>query len=138
MTTLKIWVVLALLLPVVAAAPASAAVEPQTSNGTPYVSGGVSAEEQAEMRQMRAQYPLHLLFAVQGSGEYLADVGVAIVDQQGRKVLDAVAQGPFLYAKLPAGTYRLTATSDGHPIARSVTVPQTGSVEERFYWPPAR
>lgn len=138
MTTLKMRAVLALLVPVLTAAPALAAIELQSSHGTTYVTGGVGAEEAAEMLQMRAQYPLHLLFAVQGRGEYLADVGVAIFDQQGRTVLDAVAQGPFLYAKLPAGSYRLTATSDGHPIARSVTVPQSGSVEERFYWPPKR
>lgn len=136
MTAVKVWAFLALMTPVLAAAPASATMEQQSSNGTSYVSGGIGLDEAAEMQKMRAQYPLRLQFAETGRGAYLAGVAVTIADRQGRTVLDAVSDGPFLYANLPAGTYRLTASSDGRPIVRSVTVPQSGFVDERFYWPP--
>jgi hypothetical protein len=135
MKPIEAWLAPALLISLLAATPAFADVTPQTTNGITYVSGGVGADEEAAMQQLRPQYRLRMLFAVQGGGDYLADVPVTIADPKGRTLLEATAQGPFFYANLPAGTYRVTATSDGRAITRTVTVPETGAVEERFYWP---
>jgi hypothetical protein len=128
----------ALLVSLLAAIPAFADLAPQSANGITYISGGVGADEEAMMRQMRPQYRLQMLFAVQRTGEYLADIPVTIAGPQGRTVLETTAQGPFLYANLPVGTYRVTAASDGRAITRTVTVPKTGAIEERFYWPAQR
>jgi hypothetical protein len=134
MRTIETWGASALPVSLLAATPAFANLAPQSANGIAYVSGGVGADEEATMRQMRQQYRLQMLFAVQGTGEYLADIPVTITDPQGRTVLETTAQGPFLYANLPAGTYRVTAVSDGRAITRMVTVPKRGAIEERFYW----
>jgi hypothetical protein len=54
------------------------------------------------------------LFATKGSpNEYLADIKVEIKDKNGKLVLDAVVQGPFLLAKMPPGRYSVSADNDG-------------------------
>lgn len=108
-------------------------IQPKTMNGVAYVSGGIS-DERVYMESVRSQYPLQLMFAVAGSGEYLADVTVDIADQHGKTVLRANSEGPFFFAKLSPGSYKVSVSSDGVTKAKSVTVPQKGSVEERFYW----
>lgn len=132
MKTIRAWAVTALLVSL--ATPALADLAPQTTNGITYVSGGVGDDEVAALQQVRGQYRLHLLFAVQGNGEYLADLPVTIANAQGLTLLQATSDGPFFFANLPAGTYRITATAEGSAITRTVMVPSSGGVEERFYW----
>ncbi len=136
MTTAKQWAALLMLAVVVGAGPALAGMEPQTRTAPP-----TSAAASAPTRRRRCERSARTIPCTCCSPRQVAaptspSVAVTIADRQGRTVFDAVSDGPFLFAKLPAGTYRLTASSDGRPIARSVTVPQSGSVEERFYWPP--
>jgi hypothetical protein len=138
MRTIEAWGAPALLVALLTAAPAVADMTPQTANGITYVSGGVGADEEAAMQQMRPQYRLRLLFAVEGRGEYLADIPVTIAGPKGDTVLQTTAQGPLFYANVPAGSYRVTAARDGQAITRTVSVPKTGGVEERFYWPAQR
>ncbi len=138
MRTATSWVALSLATVLLAAAPAFASVQPRTTNGITFLTGGVGDEEEREMQAMQGQYPLRLLFAVKGRGNYLADVDVTIRDRQGRTVLATTSDGPFLYADVPPGAYRVTAVSAGREMTQSVTVPQRGAVQERFYWPPLR
>ena len=56
---------------------------------------------------------MRLMFALAGSGEYLADVTVKLVDAYGDTVLDAVSDGPLFYARVPPGRYRITVASAG-------------------------
>ncbi|MFZ2404477.1 MAG: carboxypeptidase regulatory-like domain-containing protein, partial [Methylobacter sp.] len=58
-------------------------IKQQTQGEVPFVSGGVGGDEQNAMQAMRADYNLHLLFSIQGTGEYVSDVKVSIADSSG-------------------------------------------------------
>ena len=95
---------------------------PQTQDGITYVSGGIADDWQQAMEAQRGQYNLHLLFAQVGTGAYFANVPVEITDSSGRTVLSAVSQGPFFYARLQPGSYRVTATHAGQAITKTAYV----------------
>jgi opacity protein-like surface antigen len=95
---------------------------PQTQGGITYVSGGIADDWQQAMESQRGQYNLHLLFAQLGTGAYFANVPVEITDSSGRTVLSAVSQGPFFYARLQPGSYRVTATHAGQAITKKAFV----------------
>ncbi len=109
-------------------------IEPQMQNGIAYVSGGVGSQNQRELRAVESNYNLHLLFAVKGSGEYLADIPVTIADAKGRVLVEAKAEGPFFFARLPAGRYRVTAGTGSTAMTRTVSVGAHGSADQSFYW----
>jgi hypothetical protein len=110
-------------------------LEPQTTaGGIRWVSGGIGFAESHELKKIENEYNLRLLFAVRGTGEYLADVVVIIQDHQGQPVLEATAFGPRLLAQVPAGTYTVTATVGGETESRRITVPHNGSAVQSFYF----
>ena len=92
-----------------------------SASGVAYVSGGVGDDSQDRMAGMGRDYNLKLMFTL-NEGNYLADVNVAVADARGNKVIDDVANGPFLFAKLPAGQYTVTATYEGKSQTRKVSV----------------
>ncbi|MEY6433950.1 carboxypeptidase regulatory-like domain-containing protein [Thioalkalicoccus limnaeus] len=107
-----------------------------TPEGHPYVSGGIGVSEREELARIKSEYNLRLLFAVEGSGEYLSDIQVRIDDASGMTRLTATSKGPWFYARLPPGRYNLTVDAAGQVQARPVTVPAHGAAERSFYWPP--
>jgi len=100
-----------------------------------YISGGIGGGQRAAMRATAPNYNLHLLFAVEGSGAYLSDVKVTAANQQGDVVLDATSDGPYFMAKLPPGTYQITADDGtGGTQTREVKVPAHGAAPISFFW----
>jgi len=98
-----------------------------------YVSGGVGESARSEMRRIGGDYNLHLIFS-EPTGAYLAFVDVVIEDERGRRMFDTTSQGPWLFADLPPGTYRITARSrDGVFITRTIDV-GTRPIEVNFTW----
>ena len=77
-----------------------------------YVSGGIGLDESEALKAAAKDYPLALTFAAQvgGKADYVADVTVAIHDGQGKPVLRATSEGPYMLVKLPAGDYKVSAT----------------------------
>jgi hypothetical protein len=124
----------AVLLLVVKPLPAGAQLAPQTQGGVTFVSGGVAEDSEQAMNAMRSQYNLHLLFAQQGTGAYFADVPVQIIDAAGTTVLNAVSAGPFFFARLQPGRYRVVASHAGNAISRMADVPAVGGVDLNYYW----
>jgi len=110
--------------------------EPEVASGVPYISGGIGASGREEMQELKSKFNLRLLFAIQGSGEYLADVKVRIDDASGPTLLTAVSQGPWFYASLAPGRYRLTVDNAGQSQTREVTVREGRATEQSFYWAP--
>jgi len=127
---------LALALPLYAATTSPL---PQThrQGDVTYVAGGVGQGEAQAMKQAAVRYPLDLLFTAGKRGEYLADVHVAVKNQAGHTVLDVVADGPMLFAQLPAGRYHVKAEYEGHSMRRDIRVTTQGGHWVDFNWPHA-
>ncbi|APR34798.1 hypothetical protein [Paraburkholderia sp. SOS3] len=110
---------------------------PVERNGVTYITGGVGEDEAHAFRQAAPRYNLRLTFASK-TGQYLSDVDVRISSGE-RTVLAVRTDGPFLFVRLPAGSYRVSARDRQVTEARQVAVPRTGGVDLRFYWDdPAR
>lgn len=115
-----------------AAAP-GADLAPKKRDGITYVSGGVGLESRAAMEAMAKDYNVKLVFALE-SGEYVAGVRVDIRGASGAKLLEAVADGPWLMARLPAGEYTIGATYAGKTQSRKASVKATGRQALHFRW----
>ncbi len=96
-------------------------------------SDGVTLESREAMMATARDYNLHLGF-VQADGSFLANVEVAIQDAKGGAVWSGMAAGPLLFARLPAGSYVVTATADGRTLKRTVKTAGGGAVNY-LRWP---
>lgn len=109
-------------------------LEPQTQGGVRFVSGGIGESERYAMQAMKSDYNLNLLFAVKGSGKFLADVNVRIADAKGNTLVETVADGPYLFASLDPGNYTVTAEKDGIAKRQKVRVGSGKTASLSFYW----
>ncbi|MDQ5908221.1 MAG: hypothetical protein QG599_312 [Pseudomonadota bacterium] len=114
--------------------PASGLIEIQESQGIRYASGGIGEGERAELNALSAQFSLRLLFAMQGSGDYLADVGVNIMDARGGIVLKAQSRGPWFFAQLPPGAYTVDVEAVGQMHRQAVRIGGRQQSRLNFYW----
>ena len=105
----------------------------QNDQGIRYISGGVSEDERAELETLSGQFNLRLLFAMQGSGNYLADVRVRILDPSGAVVLSAEAKGPWFFAQLPPDTYTVEVSTPDQSQRQTLRIDQQQS-RLNFYW----
>jgi hypothetical protein len=101
--------------------------------GIPYVSGGIGLDEREAMSEIASEYNLKIVFALK-EGNYLADASVLINNAQGKTVLDAVSEGPWLYVRLPAGQYAVTATMMEKANTEKVQIKPAGQSVLHFYW----
>lgn len=108
-------------------------IQVQDYRGVRYTSGGVGESERAELNALSGQFNLRLLFAMQSSGDYLADIKVIIVDKRSETVLSAESNGPWFYAQLPPGTYTVEVSTPDQTQRQPVTI---GARQSRlnFYW----
>jgi hypothetical protein len=74
------------------------------------------------MRALSADYNLRLTFATKQTGAYRSDVQLSIADAKGNSVLNVADTGPMVFARLPAGTYRISASAEGKTFKRSVRI----------------
>lgn len=109
----------------------------QQSGSTSYVTGGVPHEQIAAFKQSAHNYPLNLeIYERDGNrNEFTADVAVKLINKSGDVVLDATTAGPFLWANVPAGQYKLQATLNGKTIERHVAVNGSGSTRAIVVFP---
>jgi hypothetical protein len=109
-------------------------VEQSEYQGIPYVSGGVGSEEREQFDAIGKNYSIKLVFAGK-SGEYVEDIKVEILDSIGKKVLNAVSEGPWFFSKLPPGKYTVTVTRMGKEKQKKVTIGKNQKQTTlRFYW----
>lgn len=106
----------------------------QDYQGIRYVSGGVGEGERAELDALSNRFNLRLLFAMQGSGDYLADVRVTVVDSRGTVVLNAASNGPWFLAALPPGAYTVEASALGQTQRQTANIGGSGQLRLNFYW----
>jgi hypothetical protein len=101
----------------------------------PALSGGVGSGARAMLSSEAApEHNMKMVFALE-SGNYLADVAMKVKDANGRTVIDGVSDGPWLYAKLPSGSYTATATYNGRTVTQHFTVGRSGQHVVYFRWP---
>lgn len=109
-----------------------------SDRGIRHISGGVGLDERAEMEALSSQYNLRLIFASQGSGEYLSAVQVKIEDAQGKTLLTAESKGPWFFAQLPTGNYvvEVVAPPEAQQRPQRKTIHVGASRQSRlsFYW----
>lgn len=128
----------ALLLGLAGAALAQQGLPPlQTSGSVSYITGGIGLDESAAMKTAEKDFALSLLFAQSKRGEYLSGVKVSIKDKAGKTVLETVSDGPMLLARLPAGTYKISAEHEGKVMVKTVRVAAKGVTRAGFVWNPA-
>jgi len=108
-------------------------LEVRSFENIPYISGGVGSEERETLRAMTHGDNLQLSFAL-ADGKYLGGAEVTIKDNMGKEVLEAAADGPLLFAKLPVGSYTVQATTMGQTLARNVSIPSKGQAQIYFTW----
>lgn len=96
----------------------------KASGDVSYVTGGIPYEQLPAFTQARSQYPLNIeIYEKDGAKNgFTADAGVKLIDRSGNVVLDAKAEGPYLWAKVPAGPYRLQTTLNGKMKEQRVSV----------------
>jgi hypothetical protein len=112
-------VMIGLFLAFMASLPAGAAVkmecpalQEQNLGGIRYMSGGSELDKDGTMRHMVDGYNLGLVFA-RDTGEYLSNVQVTIQGLGYSGYLETESCGPWFYARLPRGEYRVTVDYNG-------------------------
>ena len=108
--------------------------QPQTMKGVTFVSGGIGDEERQEMLTIKKDYNLHLTFVDKGTGAYMAGVMVKVLDTKGTTILDSVSVGPFFYAKLIPGKYRVTASFNGQEQTQPTVISTKKAVSKSFHF----
>jgi hypothetical protein len=105
--------------------------------GIRHVSGGVGESERIELNALSNQFNLRLMFAMQGSGEYLSAVRVNILDTHGGSILNTEAKGPWLLAQLASGDYTVEASVPSQvqqPQRQTVHIESSHQSRLDFYW----
>ena len=118
--------------------PASRLMQVRVEQGIRYVSGGVGERERAELNALSNQFNLRLMFAMQGSGEYLSAVRVNILDPRGGSVLSIESKGPWFLAQLAPGDYMVEVSSTDQasqqPQRQKAHIEGSGQSRLDFYW----
>ena len=114
----------------------SIADDVERAGNVEYVSGGIGIEEQQQLNAFARNegYNLKLVFTL-NAGNYLSDIDVQLRDRQGATVLRDVSDGPFFVAKVPQGSYTVTATHDGQSRSRTIRVGSDAMRTAYFRWP---
>lgn len=104
--------------------PARAIERGVSEGGRLYLMGGIGAEEAAGMAVAQENFALSVITTVKGSGAYIADAHMRIVDEQGRVVFDRVLNGPWLLIDLPLGRFTVEASYRGERQVHTTTIHQ--------------
>ena len=108
--------------------------QPQTMNGVTFVSGGIGDSEIQAMKDMKKKYNLQLLFADKDTSSYMADINVKILGKKGATILESVSHGPFFFAQLNPGKYKIVASHEGQEQSASVVISGKNAVAKSFYF----
>lgn len=114
--------------------PPGGSIKIEDYRGIRYVSGGIGEGERAELDSVSGQFNLRLLFAMQGSGDYLSDVRVNILDSRGEVALSAESNGPWFFAQLPPGTYAIEVSIPDQLQRQTVRIEGSRQSRLNFYW----
>lgn len=105
------------------AAVPTALPAPQVVGDVTFITGGIGDEERMAIEQNKKDYNLYITNA-STDGAFAGTSRVVVTNSSGATVLDTMTAGPLFYAKLPAGSYKVTSTlkSTGDMKTSNITV----------------
>jgi len=101
--------------------------------GVQFVSGGIGMAERKILDRMAGDYTLKVILAMR-DGHYLSQCQVEIIRADGRKMLSAKTEGPWLLADLGPGNYRIKGAHNSTWKSRNVTVSADTLQQVIFNW----
>jgi hypothetical protein len=113
-------------------AATSSSITKGKSNGVVYASGGVGKDERTAMDMMAKDYNVRMTF-VAAPKDYVSGVNVKIEDASGKLLLETTSNGPWFWAKLPQGDYRIITTFHNHHEIKNLKV-ASGAETVEFFW----
>ena len=106
---------------------------PESSEGIRYLSGGIGDDELAQIEAAKASYNVKILLA-EKSGHYISGVHLTLSSLLGDKLVDIPSAGPFVLLQVPAGTYQIEATYEGHTQQQRTTINATRPLSTVLRW----
>jgi hypothetical protein len=114
--------------------PALIITEGKTSQGFPYLFGGISTNEREAMEERAKGYNVKLVFA-EKRGAFISGVTVVITSAKGAEIASLNTEGPWFYIQLPPGDYSVKATFKGE--TKQITnlrVPKDKMIQQGLIW----
>lgn len=97
-------------------------------HGGVMVCGGVGSDEREALAESTRGANLALEFFVAPRGAYLADVDVTLTPlRDSGPTVEAHADGPVCYVKVPPGHYRIEATFEGETRTAQAAIPASAA-----------
>ncbi len=92
---------------------AAAEIEIKKQQGTRYVTGGMTEEENKQMGKLAERFPMHIVFTAPGQDEPVKGVNVTVRDIRGTVLLQAKSEGPLFFVDVIGGRYTVDAEYAG-------------------------
>lgn len=108
-------------------------LKPQQQNGISYLSGGIGIDETQAIQQEKG-YNLHMTFSAGPSNEYVPNIDVVIQTLKGQVVVSMKQIGPIAFVKLPADTYLIISSRDGHEKRQTIAVGSGAVQTVNVHW----
>lgn len=109
-------------------------LQTQKQGDVTFLNGGVGEEELFQLRSQSSQYNVQVTLSAP-DGAYISDVRLRLLDTSGQPLLDIPDAGPYVYAKLAPGKYRLETTNPGEqPKTEKFTAPATGAYKNHVMY----
>ncbi|MGE5256860.1 MAG: hypothetical protein ACM3KE_09330 [Hyphomicrobiales bacterium] len=124
--------VMLVLSPLASSSATSSFITEGKTNGVSFASGGVGLSERMDMDAMAKNYNIKMVFA-EAPRDYVSGVTVKIVDHSGKMLLETTSNGPWFFAKLPQGDYRVEASFRNHREVKDLKV-ASGFETIEFLW----
>jgi hypothetical protein len=113
--------------------PAIVITAGKTSQGFPYLFGGVSSDEREAMEERAKTYNVKIVFAEKG-GAYLSGVVLTITSAKNAEILSHLINGPWFYIELPEGNYGVKASFNGRTQLTRFEVRKGKTVHQTLNW----
>lgn len=121
-------------LPAAQLTPAIVIAEGKTSQGFPYLFGGVGTDEREALEERAKGFNVKLIFA-EKHGSFVSGVTVAMATAKGAAIIALKTEGPWFYIQLPPGEYSVKATFNGETKQiKNLTVPKDKKVQHGLVW----